>query len=520
MIWGKVQENIKKAMFFLLIGMLALFTHADFANAQRNQGNKQTGITWLLYHQSDEYTTTKSELFLMLSLFQEKVIPINIDQQMPPQSSFDYLVYVGSGAQSNGALIKEWQQVMKKSHVPVYIVGGNPASLALHTPYKITGMIDEAHLFTIKGNRYPLDQIMDIPMLSVPYEKQSAITAFIENGVQKAPYLLADHLGVEGRPFYYSAQFVGTGELSYAFLDSLYDFYQQKVVTRHSLHVYLDGITLTSDPNKLLTKARLLKDLGIPFSISLNPIERGNQTDLRHYPDLAKALLLIQQDLGGQVVVKGHKVTLQPDSPTDLLNKKEILYELGISPIAVELPEQGLSMNQAMEAAPLFQQAIGLPDLGAEWPKVALSRPLWEQEPNQLAFYSKVPISNMEPGQYVSSALQQVQTSMIMRHTQMILPVPSDLPDAELKDLILRLKNMRVLFYFLPEGEGPPIQPQQQIKVDEQTRVQKASFYISWGLVIVVSSVVLYFLLEVSILRKKRAQRMFEESSKEVGGSE
>ncbi|AKF92847.1 hypothetical protein [Brevibacillus laterosporus] len=99
MIWGKVQEIIKQAFVFLVVGMVAFSSFADPASAGSSQGNRQTGVTWLLYHQADEYTTTKKELILMLSLFQEKIIPINIDQQIPPQSSCDYLVYVGNGTE-------------------------------------------------------------------------------------------------------------------------------------------------------------------------------------------------------------------------------------------------------------------------------------------------------------------------------------------------------------------------------------------------------------------------------------
>ncbi|NKQ20900.1 DUF2334 domain-containing protein [Brevibacillus laterosporus] len=541
MIWGRVQEKVKKSLVFLLIGIVTFSAFMDFASAKTSQENRQSGVTWLLYHQSDEYTTAKKELILMLSLFQEKIIPINIDQQIPPQASFDYLVYIGNGTRLNG-FTKEWQQVIEQSHVPVYVIGGNPANFDPNTPYKPTGMIHDVNLLTVKSNRYPLDQVIDVPLLYVPFEKQSTITAFVNNGVKKAPYLLADQTGVKKRPLYYSAQFVGTGELGYAFVDSLYDFYQQKVIMGHSLHVYLEGITPTSYPQKLLTKARLLNDLGIPFSISLTPIayekQQGRsgtklqQIDLRHFPNLVNVLLQIQHDLGGQIVVKGVTNTLQQDRfvnrKTNPMNRnesnfleteKEILQELGISPVAVELPEWGLPMKQAMEVAPFVQQMIGVPDLGAEWPKFALSRPLEEQLSQKFTFYSKLPLSHTELGQYVACALQQVQASMIMRHTQMILPVPIDLPDAELKDLMLRLEKMQVLFYFLPE-EKPVLPIQPHLNVDEQARVQKASFYISWGLVVVVSSVVLYFILEVGILRKKRAKRMFEESSKEVGGAE
>lgn len=76
MIWGKVQEIIKQAFVFLVVGMVAFSSFADPASAGSSQGNRQTGVTWLLYHQADEYTTTKKELILMLSLFQEKIIPI------------------------------------------------------------------------------------------------------------------------------------------------------------------------------------------------------------------------------------------------------------------------------------------------------------------------------------------------------------------------------------------------------------------------------------------------------------
>ncbi|WP_232696780.1 hypothetical protein [Brevibacillus daliensis] len=532
MIWANKMTRKRLSLIWMML--LCLFSSNQTVAANpviAGEGNRPTSnqrITWLLHHEEDTGGVNLLKLQAILASYEGNVQLVNVDRQSAPtgDEQVTHLVYAGDAYHQQHEIEEDWKRWIKNRNLPLYLLDMTDEEIVEIAGITRSGMSVQNVIVEYNGLTHPLTSSVDVHRYKFKPEanaKQSdnpkqktTVMAYLSNVEEKTPYLLLLTEQGSGRKIYICSRFMGDGELAYVIADSIQRFYDDQQTREHQLHILIGDNDPESDPQKLWNQAKYLHDEGIPFSIAMetSQLVASNSKQLL-------TIQRIQQELDGQVVP-----ILQSPAELRQLNK---LIEQNWNISTIQLSGFAVTPDIATQIPGQIEQIIGT-SFKKTSTLPAFTTPLpttYQGKEERVALISELPLPEglqVYSPSYVSSVVQEVDKSMIAAQTNMVLPLPYNMSKQSLSDLIMELKGRGITFA-VPK-DGGDLSGEDQNTVGEHTvnheqnearaGIKQVSFYISWGLVVIVTGVVILFFIQVRILRRKRAQRMFENKGKAV----
>ena len=502
-----------------------------------------------LHHTGDD--VERAGLYNLLSHFSQNIKLVNADEAAPSMlGDASYIVHLG-----DAPLSTPWQQALRQTDASIYFMGGAPQEIFPDLPFQQKGTIHSATTLDVQGKQYALDVALEMKyIVPAPDANHLFYNVTMSNGSQTTPYILAMLRDQAPRRLYYCTAFTPFGDLSYAIADSLFDFFQKAVVPRHQVYIRIEDVHPLRDPGKLRKIVRYLAGERIPFMIAVIPIykDAGRFATLESNPALVR-VLQEAQNRGGTIVM--HGVTHQYyDTETgegyefwDSQNKAPIPNEeayiedkvrLGLQlllknklyPAAFEPPHYAMTKRGYEVIARTFSTVVGniqLSDTAFITQTAPYSVPKAYQ--GGVTFYP-------ETGNYAEEAtpivmskmLADVRRASIARESQSGLFFHPFLPVSFLKGVVEGLRAREDVQFFDLRRQANTVRTQWgTISTEDgwlhadlhgldsipsfptQSKTQRVSNWFSWGIVFLVVAVIVLFIVQVRLLRRRRAMRLF-----------
>lgn len=561
MIWGRGWLVFLLAMFTALQPpVLATASAKASVNASASAAPKGPRVV-LLHHSGDD--VERAGLYNLLAHFSQDIALVNADERDPSalaEANAPYIVHLG-----DTPLPLQWEQAIRQTTASLYFMGGDPKRLFPDLPFDQQGTIHSATTLDVKGKKYALDVALEMKhIIPAPDAANLFTTVMVDNGSQSSPYILVVQREQAPHRIYYCTSFTPFGDLSYAVADSLFDFFQKKAVPRHEVYIRIEDVHPMRDPNELRNIIRYLGSQHIPYMIAVIPIYKTADTfvTLESTPALVRVLQEAQNN-GGTLIM--HGVTHQYyDTETgeryefwDWQNKApipneesyiedkvrtglQILLKNHLYPAAFEPPHYAMTKRGYEVIHRTFSTVVGniqLSDHAFITQTAPYSVPKSYQ--GSVTFYP-------ESGGYaeeatpvvVSRMLANVRRASIVRESQSGLFFHPFLPLSLLKRLVDGLREREdVQFFDLRRHANTVHTPWGTISTNAgdgtlhtdlhgieslpdiatPSKVQTVSNWVAWSIVIVVLAVIAVFVIQVRLLRRRRAMRLFPEVREEGG---
>ncbi len=231
-----------------------------------------------------------------------------------------------------------------------------------------------------KEFKYVLEEKREFTIIKPLTSDNLQIFASLTDGINTYPF------AIKQGNFWYLARIETNSIVFYIFADLLNDIFLNKQFSNNTVYVRIEDVNPTSNPEKLMEVANMLKKEKIPYMIALIPVffQANNKSViyLKDNPELVKVLQYMQEN-GGSIVLHGYYHSSLGNDNTgegfefwDYLNKRPLadiekliqtrvasgvndLLKLNLYPLAFEAPHYAISLQGYKELKKYFSTYVG-----------------------------------------------------------------------------------------------------------------------------------------------------------------
>ncbi|MDA2384763.1 polysaccharide deacetylase family protein [Bacillus cereus] len=286
-----------KKWLLLLFSLLLLIPVP--ISAQKTEQPK----TLILYSSNDDQITSDIQILnTQVGHFTNNITIKNIKQlaEITDKSSYTHVIYMGEKQEE---LSTEAREFLEGFPGPVLVLGQNIEQLSNRFSF-ITLKNEDINSDTIEYPTRKLKNILEEERSIKQIDTKGTILAHASRGNNTYPLI------VQQNNSYYIATSNLFDWISYYIGESLFSYFQQKPETNKKLaYLRLEDVHPAADINQLKEIAELLKEIKIPYMITVIPVytdpDTGKTLHLKDKPELVDLLRSMQDD-GAAIIMHGY----------------------------------------------------------------------------------------------------------------------------------------------------------------------------------------------------------------------